>query len=182
MWNSSQMKVQDEGTLLCSWQQQAHFALFDYQNLAWNIYKAEPSKQAEPFLLMSQGQNTSRAHTCFGVGSVGVLGAPSSDQGEDSMGSWEKALPEGSQASALPEQPDLRSREAQIHSCGLWITLLGAAARCYHPQQPDLPDFTPFQLFSYRSAFQTLGQESCPGWKCHVTCIHLIPLMNNMAD
>lgn len=46
------------------------------------IYKAELSKQAEPFLLPSQGQNTWRGHARLGVGSVGVLGAPSSDQGE----------------------------------------------------------------------------------------------------
>lgn len=96
------------------------------------FYKAQPSKQAEPFLLTSQGQNTSRAHVCLGVGSVGVLGAPSSDQGEDSMGSWEKALAVGSQASAPPEQPDLRSREAQINVWGLWVALMGAVARC-HP-------------------------------------------------
>lgn len=108
MWNSSQTKVQGEGWgLLSSWQQQAHFAVFDCQKSClkhWFIkqspaktLKAEPSKQAEPFLLRSQGQNTWRAHTCLSVGSVGVLGAHSSDQSKNSMGSWKKALPEGSQ-------------------------------------------------------------------------------------
>lgn len=81
-----------------------------------------------------------------------------------------------------PEHPDLRSRGAQINAWGLWNTLLGAAAHYHHPQHPGLPDFTPFQLFSDGSTFQTLGQESCPGRKCHVTGIHLISLMNNMAD
>lgn len=52
------------------------------------ISRVEPSKEAEPFLLTSQGQNTWRAHPCLGVGSGGVLGAPSSDQAEGSMGSW----------------------------------------------------------------------------------------------
>lgn len=74
---------------------------------------------------------------CLGVGSVGVLGAPSSDQGEDSMGSYKKALAVGSQASAPPEQPDLRSRKAQINAWGLWTTLMGAVAHC-HPHSMQI--------------------------------------------
>lgn len=75
------------------------FVLLPKSHLKRLFYKAEPSRQAEPFLLTSQGQNMeiTQVPRC-------VLGAPSSDQGENSMGIWEKALPEGSQTSALPEQ------------------------------------------------------------------------------
>lgn len=76
----------------------------------------------------------------------GCPGLPALTRAADSIGSWEKALAVGSQASALPEEPDLRSEEAQVGAWGLCITLTGAAA-CYrrlqHCRLPDLPPSQP---------------------------------------
>lgn len=43
---------------------------------------------------------------------------PALTRAEDSIGSWKKALAVGSQASAVPEQLHLRSREAQVDAGG----------------------------------------------------------------
>lgn len=128
------------------------------------IYKAQPSKQAEPFLPRSQGR-AHWEHTVPWCGQCGCSGCSQPWPGWGLMASWEKAWLEVpllylSSLTWGPGKPKLM----------LGISGLGAAAPLTAPR---IADFTPFQLFSYGSTFQTLGQESCPGWKCHVFILFL---------
>lgn len=114
--------------------------------------KAQPGKlQAERFFSDVSGAEHTQG-TFLGVGNVcsgrfpKATQAPSCDQGRR----LHRQLGKGSPASTLPEQPDLRSREAQVDAWGLWPTLIRAAACYHHPQRPHLPDFPPFQPAGFR--------------------------------
>lgn len=135
------------------------------------IYKAQPSKQAEPFLPRSQGR-AHWEHTVPWCGQCGCSGCSQPWPGWGLMASWEKALAGGS--SALPQQPDLRSRKAQINAWDLWI---GSSSTTHSTQN--------CWLYSISAVFIWIHLPNSRAGKLSrlkMSCIHLIPLMNNMAD